>query len=96
MPKWEILQLPDLPDTIFFDVLILVETTLPPLNEAAGMGILDAFVGSGAHECTKTAQGSSSILGDVDDILQLGVVEEKAMDRTVPSLDKIACEPSNI
>ena len=74
MPKWEILQLPDLPDTILFDVLIFVETALPPLDEAAGMGILDAFVGSGAHECTETSHGSSSILGDVDDILQLGVV----------------------
>lgn len=74
MPKWEILQLPDLPDTILFDVLIFVETALPPLDEAAGMGILDAFVGSGAHECTETSHGSSSILGDVDDILQLSVV----------------------
>ncbi len=96
MPKWELLQLPDLPDTIFFDVLILVETALPPLDEAAGMGILGTFVGSGAHECTETTQGSSSILGDVDDILQLGVVEEKAMDGTVASLYKIARKPSDV
>jgi hypothetical protein len=96
MPQWEILQLPDLPDTVLFDVLILVDATLPPLDEATGVSILDAFVGSGAHECTEASLSMVSIGGDIDDVLHLGVVEQKAVDRTVASIYEVAGESSDI
>jgi hypothetical protein len=96
MPKWEVLQLPDLPHPVLFDILILVDTAFPPLDEAAGVGILDALVGSSTHQCTETPFGMVSIWCDVDNVLHLGVVEEEAVDGTVASLYEMTCESSNI
>lgn len=96
MPKREIFQLPDLPDTVLFDVLIFVDAALPPLNEASGVGILDALVGSSTHECTEASLSMVSIGRHVDDVLHLGVVEEEAVDRAVTSFYEVACESSDI
>jgi hypothetical protein len=96
MPEGEILQLEDLPDSVLFDVLILVETAFPPLDETAGMRVLDAFMGPGAHESSEATAGSCPVAGDVDYVLHLGVIEEEAMDGAISSVYKAFCETTKI
>jgi hypothetical protein len=96
VPKWEILQLPDLPDTVLLDVLIFIDTALPPLYEAARMCILDTFMGASAHECTEASLSSGAITSDVDNVLHLGMIEEEAMDGPIAPIYEMAGESSDI
>lgn len=61
MPEWEVLQPEDLPYTIFFDVLVLINATFPPLHESTGMCIFDALMCASGHLATETTFRSRAI-----------------------------------
>lgn len=50
----------------------------------------------GAHEGPETSFGGKAIRGDVDDVLHLGVVEEKTVDGAVAALDEAGCEAVDV
>ena len=41
MPEWEVSVAEKLPDSVLFDILVLVKTTFPPLGMTPWMGLND-------------------------------------------------------
>lgn len=75
MPEREVPQSEDLPHPVLLDVLVLVYTALPPLDQAARVCILDALVRTGGHHASEAAFRAGAVCGDVHDALDLGVIE---------------------
>lgn len=89
VPERVVPQTEDLPYPVFFDVLVLVNTALPPLTLAAGVFGGEGLMGASAHE------GSAAVFGDVCaglevyDVLADEVVEKPAVNGTVSATDKV-------
>ncbi len=88
MPEWEILELENLPDAVLFDVLILIDAAFPPLHEASGVRVFDAFVSAGGHEGSETPVGTVTRGSYGDHVLHLGVVEKEAVDWSISAIDE--------
>lgn len=96
MPEWKILQSEDLPHTIFLDVLILIDAALPPLHKSPRVRILDTIMCTGGHHASKATLGSCAIGVDVDDALNLRMIEEEAVHRTIPSSYKTSGKAADV
>lgn len=75
MPKGKILESENLPNAVFFDVLVLVHAAFPPLYQAARVCVLDAFVCAGGHHAAEATLCASAFCIDVDYALHLRVIE---------------------
>lgn len=82
-----------LPDSILFDILVLVQSALPPLRMTSRMLFLDALVSPRSHEGTKSTPGVRFGVA-VDDVLHHGVIEQEAVHGAVASLDEVLLEPA--
>lgn len=96
MPKREVLQPEDLPRAILFDILILVDTSFPPLYKAARVCVLDALVGTGGHHASEATFSAGALRIDVYDTLDLRMVEKEAMYRAITAIDERFGEAANI
>jgi hypothetical protein len=96
MPKGKVFQSENLPHSVLLDVLVLVHTSLPPLYQAARVGVLDAFVCAGGHHTAETALCPSAVCIDIDYALHLRVVEEKAVNGAVATSHKHLSETADV
>lgn len=96
MPEGEVLQPEDLPYAILLYVFVFVDASLPPLNQAARMRVLDALVCARSHHAAKAPFGTCAVIADVNNALNLRMVEEKAVDGSIAALDKSVGKTSDI
>src|SRR5208283_4662876 len=75
----------NLPDAVLPYEFILVDASFPPLRRHAGSKGWLAFVTAGLHEAAKAAAGRAAVRRDIDDVLQLQMVEQKPVHRSVVS-----------
>jgi hypothetical protein len=92
MPEGKVSELEDLPNAIFLDILILVDAAFPPLAEPPGMLVCNGLVRAGRRKGAEAPISTVAALGDVDNILHLRVIEEKAMDWTIAIVDPAAAQ----
>ena len=88
VPEREVSEAKRLPNPILFDVLVLVDSSFPPLPEASWMLMCDAGVRSSGHESPHPTPSPSPLLVDIDDLLHHGVIEQVSKYRTIPSFGK--------
>jgi hypothetical protein len=81
------------PDPILLDILILVETTFPPLSMATRMLFLDTLMGTSGHQSAKTTP-SVGLGVAVNDILQHWVIQKETVHRTIAACHEVLLEPS--
>jgi hypothetical protein len=60
------------------------------------MCILHRFVGAGLHKSAETTADVGSGFIDIDDILNLGVVKEEAVDWSISAVDEARGEAADI
>ena len=96
VPEWKVFQFPNLPDAIFLDIFVLVNAAFPPLHDAAWVCVGDTFVCTSLHHAPKPAFGMDAILIHVDDALNLGVIEEEAVDWSIATCHKCFGEAANV
>lgn len=94
MPEGKVAVAKQLPHAVFLEILVLVHAALPPLHVAARVHLVDALVRAGAHEGAHAHPRVRARLVDVDNVLQHGMVQQKAVHGPVAALDKHLLEPA--
>lgn len=92
MPKGKVSIPKQLPNPSFFDVLILINPTLPPLHMAPRMRLIHTLMRSRAHERPHAHPRVRARGVHVDNVLHHGVVQQEPMDGPIATFDKQVLE----
>lgn len=88
MPEGEVPQFEDLPNSVLFDVFVLVDSAFPPLHQSPWVFVRYAVVRTGGHDSTESHPGMSPVVVDITDILHHGVVKQEPMNWAIAAFDK--------
>lgn len=96
MPKRKVSIPKQLPNPPFFNILILIHPTLPPLHMAPGMRLIHTLMGTRTHERSHPDPRVRARGVHVDNVLHHGVVEQKSVDGAIATFDKHTLEAALI